>query len=481
MSDHPRSAPATADGATTTSATGPRHPVDEVPPLRRLLPLGLQHVLAMYAGAVAVPLVIGTALIEAGRLDPGALPHLITADLFVAGIGAVLQSVGVWRVGARLPLMQGCTFASVGPMITIGTEHGVGAIYGSVIMCGLMMFAIAPVFSQLVRFFPPLVTGTVILVIGLSLMSVAGGWVIDGATDGAPPVNVALAAGTLAVIVLIERFAPPALGRLSILLGLVVGTLAAVPLGLVDVSGVGEQPWVGFSTPFQFGLPTFPAAAVISMLIVGLVIMTETTGDIVAVSEIVDRPLTPRRLADGLRADGLTTVLGGVFNTFPYTAFAQNVGLVSITGVKSRWVATCAGVMLIALGLVPKLGAVVEAVPLAVLGGAGVALFGIVAASGVRTLSTVRFTDRNVLVVALAVGVGLLPTVSPTIYERFPSWFTLVFDSGISAGAVVAIALNLLLGGERVARGGDSLAEGPSAHDAVRGAQLAADPEPPTR
>ena len=462
----------------TTAEAPVRRPVDEVPPLRRLLPLGLQHVLAMYAGAVAVPLVIGTALIDAGRLDSGALPHLITADLFVAGIGAIIQSVGFWRFGARLPLMQGCTFASVGPMITIGTEHGVGAIYGSVIMCGLLMFVLAPVFSQLVRFFPPLVTGTVILVIGLSLMSVAGGWVIDGSADGAPPVNVALAAGTLAVIVLVERFAPPAVARLSILVGLVVGTLAAVPLGLADFSGVGDQPWIGFSTPFQFGLPTFQAAAVVSMLIVGLVIMTETTGDIVAVSEIVDEPLPPRRLADGLRADGLTTVLGGVFNTFPYTAYAQNVGLVSITGVRSRWVATVAGVMLVVLGLVPKLGAVVEGVPQAVLGGAGVALFGIVAASGVRTLSRVRFTDRNVLVVALAVGVGLLPSVSPAIYDRFPSWFTIIFDSGISAGAIVAIALNLLLGGARTARRGDA-PDGLSAHDAVRGSQLAADGETP--
>lgn len=447
--------------------------VDTIPPLARLFPLGLQHVLALYAGAVAVPLIVGGAL----GYSSADLAFLISADLFIAGIATIVQSVGFWRFGVRLPLMQGVTFAAVGPMIAIGQQHGITTIFGSVIAVGLFMILIAPFFAQLLRFFPPLVTGTVILIIGLSLMKVAAGWIMAGSSadaPGAPPVNVAFAAGTLAFIVLIERFAPAALARVSVLLGLVLGTLAAlfVP-GMVDWSGVEEAGWFAVVTPFHFGLPTFETFSILSMLIVGIVIMTETTGDMIAVGEIVDKPVTRRQLADGLRADGLGTLLGGVFNTFPYTAFAQNVGLVSLTGVRSRYVATMAGVILVVLGVIPKVAAVVEGVPRAVLGGAGIALFGMVAASGIRTLTKVRFTNRNVLVVALSVGIALLPTVAPTIYDRFPDWFQLIFDSGISAGAIAAILLNLLLGGapRSAMPSGESALGG---YDAVRGPAAAA-------
>ena len=451
-----------------------RHPVDQVPPLARLAPLGLQHVLAMYAGAVAVPLVVGSALISAGRLAPADLPYLISADLLVAGIATLIQSLGFWRFGVRLPLMQGCTFAAVAPMIAIGSQYGVTAIYGSVIASGVLMMLLAPVFARLLRFFPPLVTGTVILIIGLSLMQVAAGWVGGGAgsaTFGAP-VNLALAAVTLLVILAIERFAPPALQRLSILLGLVLGTLIALPFGLVDLSGVAAQDWVGVSTPFHFGLPTFQVGAVVAMAVVALVIMTETTGDMLAIGEIVDKPVQPRQLADGLRADGLATVIGGVFNTFPYTAFAQNVGLVSLTGVTSRYVATFAGGVLVVLGLLPKLGGIVQGIPQGVLGGAGVALFGMVAASGVRTLARVRFNNANVLVVAISVGVGLLPTVSADLYRQFPTWFQIIFTSGISAGALTAILLNLVFNSRAVQRRQEGEGAGFAAHDALRGEAL---------
>jgi xanthine permease len=444
--------------------------VDSIPPLARLFPLGLQHVLAMYAGAVAVPLIVGGAL----GYSAGDLAFLISADLFVAGIATIIQSVGFWRFGVRLPLMQGVTFAAVGPMIAIGQSEGIQAVFGATIACGLFMILAAPFFSQLLRFFPPIVTGTVILIIGLSLMRVAAGWIIDGSEDGAPPINVAFAMGTLLMIVLIERFAPPALQRVSVLLGLVLGTIAAlfVP-GMVDWTGVADAGWFALVTPFHFGPPTFQIASVVSMIIVAIVIMTETTGDMIAVGEIVEKPVTRRQLADGLRADGLGTVIGGVFNTFPYTAFAQNVGLVSLTGVRSRYVATLAGVILVVLGLIPKVSAIVEGVPSAVLGGAGIALFGMVAASGIRTLSKVRFNNRNVLIVAVSVGIALLPTVAPTIYDRFPQWFTLIFDSGISAGAITAILLNLLLNSDemRAARAGDAQI---GAYDGVRGPAAAA-------
>lgn len=465
---------------TTTAADAPTtHQVDTVPPLRTLIPLGIQHVLAMYAGAVAVPFVVGGALIAAGKFSGEDLALLINADLLIAGVASIIQSVGFWKFGVRLPMMQGCTFAAVGPMIAIGTgpNGSIQAIYGAVIACGIFMVVVAPFFSLLVRFFPPLVTGTIILIIGLSLMDVAAGWIsANNAEEGATGLNIAFAFGTLALIVVIERFAPAALGRVSILLGLVVGTLVAVPFGLADWSDVGSAPWLGISMPFQFGFPEFQVAAIVSLCIVGLVIMVETTGDMIAISEIVDKPLSRQRLADGIRADGLSTVLGGVFNTFPYTAFAQNVGLVSITGVRSRYVATFAGAVLVLLGVFPKLGAVFAGLPIAVLGGAGVALFGMVAASGIRTLSRVRFNNSNILVVALAVGIGLLPTVYPTIYDRFPDWFQTIFDSGISSGAIAAVVLNLLLNSEKRQR--QLLGEGDlAAYDASRGAQPSAEAE----
>ncbi|MEV6113935.1 nucleobase:cation symporter-2 family protein [Streptomyces sp. NPDC052109] len=426
------------------STTADVHPVDEVPPVRQLAALGLQHVLAMYAGAVAVPLIVGGAM----RLTPAALAYLITADLLVCGVATLIQCVGFWRFGVRLPIMQGCTFAAVSPMVLIGTTGGgLPAIYGSVIVAGLAIMLLAPVFGGLLRFFPPLVTGTVILIIGVSLLPVAGNWAGGGAgaKDFGEPKNLALAAFVLVVVLAVQRFAPAALGRIAVLIGIVVGVAVAVPFGFTDFSGVADADWVGISTPFHFGAPAFRVSAIVSMLVVALVTMTETTGDLIAVGELTGRKAEPRPLADGLRADGLSTVLGGVFNTFPYTAYAQNVGLVGMTRVRSRWVVAAAGGILVLLGLLPKLGAVVAAVPAPVLGGAGLVMFGAVAASGLRTLARVDFKgNNNLTVVAVSVAVGMLPVGVPTVYEKFPDWFRTVMNSGISAGCLSAIALNLL-------------------------------------
>ncbi|MFJ6705161.1 MULTISPECIES: nucleobase:cation symporter-2 family protein [unclassified Streptomyces] len=427
-----------------TAAPAPVHPVDEVPPVGQLAAFGLQHVLAMYAGAVAVPLIVGGAM----KLSPADLAYLITADLLVCGVATLIQCVGFWRFGVRLPIMQGCTFAAVSPMVLIGTTGGgLPAIYGSVIVAGLAIMLLAPVFGKLLRFFPPVVTGTVILIIGISLLPVAGNWAAGGAgsEDFGEPRNLALAAFVLAVVVAVQRFAPAYLARIAVLTGIVVGVAVAVPFGFTDFGGVGDADWVGVSTPFHFGTPTFRASAIVAMLVVALVTMTETTGDLIAVGEMTGRRAEPRSLSDGLRADGLSTVLGGVFNTFPYTAYAQNVGLVGMTRVRSRWVVAAAGVILVLLGLLPKLGAVVAAVPAPVLGGAGLVMFGTVAASGLRTLATVDFEgNHNLTVVAVSVAAGILPVGVPTVYEKFPDWFQTVMNSGISAGCLTAIVLNLL-------------------------------------
>ena len=413
--------------------------MNEVLPPGRLAIFGFQHVLAMYAGAVAVPLILATAI----GLPEEDLVYLINADLFTCGVATLIQAVGLWKVGIRLPIVQGVTFAAVTPMILIGQSGGLPAIYGSVIVAGIVTLLVSPYFSKLLRFFPPVVTGSIITIIGVSLLPVAVTWAGGGdpkAENFGAPGNIALAFA----ILLIYRFFGGFVSSIAVLLGLIIGTVVATVLGITDFGGVGEAAFFGVTTPFHFGLPSFGLAAILSMILVMLVTMVETTGNAVAVGEIVEKPIREDNLTAGLRADGLSTALGGILNAFPYTAYAQNVGLVRLTGVKSRWVVAAAGGFLILLGLFPKLAAVVAAIPLPVLGGAGFALFGTVAATGIRTLSRVDF-DRNpnLVIVAVSLAIGLIPVASPTFYSAFPSGIQIVLNSGITAGSLTAIILNV--------------------------------------
>jgi uric acid transporter len=426
------------------------HPVDEVLPPGRLAVLGFQHVLAMYAGAVAVPLILADAI----GLPEEQLVYLINADLFTCGVATLIQTVGFWRIGFRLPIIQGVTFAAVTPMILIGQSGGLTAIYGSVVVAGIVTFLLSPYFSRLLRFFPPVVTGSIITIIGVSLLPVAVNWAGGGdpsAEDFGSPPNIALAFAVLLIILLIYRFFGGFISRIAVLLGLILGTIIAMLVGVTDFGGVGEAAAFGITTPFYFGLPTFQFAAILSMVLVMLVTMVETTGNAVAVGEIVERPIREEDLSAGLRSDGLSATLGGILNAFPYTAYAQNVGLVRLTGVKSRWVVAAAGGFLILLGLFPKLAAVVAAIPLPVLGGAGFALFGTVAATGIRTLARVDFErNANVIIVAVSLALGIIPVAAPDFYSGFPPGVQIVLNSGITAGSIAAIILNVafnILGG----------------------------------
>jgi xanthine permease len=444
------------------------HPVDERMPLGPLFLYGLQHVMSMYAGVIAVPLIVGSAL----GLPFAELAYLLTAALLVSGLATLLQTLGGprIRIGAGLPIVQGTSFAAVASMLAIGTSAGGGragltTIFGAVLVAGVLGFLLSPVFNRLLHLFPPVVTGSVITVIGISLLPVAVKWAGGGAGSahfGAPS-SIGLAGLTLLIILLVYRFLPGFFSRVAILIGLALGTVVAWPLGMTDFGRVGEAAWFAVSTPFHFGVPTFEIAAIVSMTIVMLVIMTETTADILAIGEITGRPADGRTIVGGLRADCLSTaVSGGLLNGFPCSAFAQNVGLVAITGVKSRFVVAGSGVILLALGLVPKLGAVIASIPPGVLGGAGLALFGTVAASGIRALSRVDYDgNANLVIVAVALGMGVLPIAVPDFYEEFPSWFQTVFESGISAAAVTAVLLNLLFTVGRTRAG-----EGPIAAEA---------------
>lgn len=406
---------------------------------------GLQHVLTMYGGIIAPPLIIGTA----AGVTPAEVGLLIAACLFMGGLATLLQTLGLPFFGSRLPLVQGVSFAGVATMLAIvNGGGGLPAVFGAVLVASFIGLIIAPFFAKIVRFFPPVVTGVVITTIGLSLIPVAGNWIMGGtssAPDYGSTANVGLAAFTLAVIMVLSKVGSGTISRLSILLAMVIGTLFAVAVGMADFSDVGDGPIAAFPTPFAFGAPVFEIASIVSMFIVVLVILTETTADIIAVGEIVGTKVDSKRIADGLRADMLSSVVSPGFNSFTQSAFAQNVGLVAVTGIKSRFVVAAGGGILVVLGLLPVLGRVVTAVPTPVLGGAGIVLFGTVAASGIRTLAKVDYRNSmNLVIVATSVAFGILPVVVPSIYSQFPSWFEVIFHSGISSAAIMAILLNLV-------------------------------------
>lgn len=423
----------------------PTRPEDERLPLGSTFAYGFQHVLTMYGGIVAVPLIVG----QAAGLPPADIGILIAAALFMGGLATILQTIGIPFFGSQLPLVQGVSFAGVATMVAIVTTGGgIQSVFGAVIASAAIGLLIAPVFSKIVRFFPPVVTGTVITTIGLTLMPVAANWAMGGnrkAENYGSMENIGLAAITLALVLLLSKLGNATISRLSILLAMVIGTLAAVATGMANFSKVGDGPIVAFPAPFHLGAPTFEIAAIISMLIVVLVILTETMADILAVGEIIGTKVDSKRIAAGLRADMGSSLIAPVFGSFTQSAFAQNVGLVAVTKIKSRYVVAAGGVILVILGLLPVLGRVVAAVPTAVLGGAGIVLFGTVAASGIRTLAKVEYKNNmNLIIVAASIGFGMIPIAAPAFYDKFPDGFSTIFHSGISSAAVMAILLNLL-------------------------------------
>lgn len=425
------------------SIKSPR-PEDMRLPFGKTFAYGLQHVLTMYGGIIAPPLIIG----NAAGMAPDEVGLLVACCLFVGGLATILQTIGIPFFGAQLPLVQGTSFASVATMVAIvNGSGGIQAVFGAVLAAALIGFLIAPFFARIIRFFPPVVTGVVITMIGISLTPVAANWAMGG--DAAAPdygslANIGLAAGTLLVVLLLSKVGNAAISRMSILLAIVFGTVAAALLGMADFSQVGHGAIFAFPQPLAFGMPVFEIGGIISMTIVVLVILTETTADILAVGEIAGSKVDSKRIANGLRADMASSAVAPIFNTFTQSAFAQNVGLVAITGITSRFVVAAGGGILVVLGLLPILGRVVAAIPTPVLGGAGIVLFGTVAASGIRTLSKVKYDGMNLVIVAASIAFGCIPIVKPDFYAGFPTWFETIFHSGISSAAVMAVLLNLL-------------------------------------
>jgi xanthine permease len=405
--------------------------------------LGIQHVLAMYAGAILVPLIVGESL----GLTSEQLTYLVAIDIFMCGVATILQLLNNRFFGIGLPVVLGCTFTAVGPMIAIGGEFGISAIYGAILVSGLVVILISGFFGKLVRFFPPVVTGSVVTIIGVTLIPVAinnmGGG--EGASDFGSLANIGLAFGTLTFIVLMYRFSSGFLRSISILVGIVIGTVVASFMGKVSFDAVTEASFFHIVQPFYFGTPTFEWSAILTMILVAIVSLVESTGVYFALGDITERKLKEKDLTKGYRAEGLAIVLGGLFNAFPYTAFSQNVGLIQMTGVKSIRVIMTAGIMLVGLGLVPKIAALTTIIPTAVLGGAMIAMFGMVIAQGIKMLGSVLTSSpENSMIIACSVGMGLGVTVVPELFAQLPNSLQILTSNGIVAGSVTAIVLNII-------------------------------------
>jgi len=420
--------------------------VNEILPMGKLATLGLQHVLAMYAGAVAVPLIIGAAV----GLTPIQLQLLVAADLFTCGIATLLQAIGIGHfAGIKLPAILGCTFAAVGPLIIIGKSLGMQTAYGSIIVAAVIVILIAPLYGKILKFFPTIVTGTVVTMIGLSLINVGvtslGGGVVGAKGFGSMP-NLLLGGFVMIVVLLSNKFFKGFFQAISVLNGIVLGTIVASFMGMVNFTQVSNAKWISMVRPFNFGVPKFDLGSIIMMTFVMLVVMIESTGTFLGIGKVVGKDITQKDIVRGLRAEGIATLLGGIFNSFPYTTFNQNLGLLALSKVMSRYVVIASGIILIALGLIPKFAALATIVPQPVIGGATTIMFAMVTVAGIQMLSNVDFNkNSNTLVVACSIGIGLGITAVPTLFDQTPLIFKSIFSSGIVSASVVAVVLNAFM------------------------------------
>ena len=403
--------------------------------------LGLQHLLAMYSGSILVPIIIATSL----GYSTEQLTYLISTDIFMCGVATFLQLQLNKHFGIGLPIVLGVAFQSVAPLIMIGQSHGSGAMFGALIASGIYVVLVSGVFAKIADLFPSIVTGSVITTIGLTLIPVAIGNMGNNVPEPTGQ-SLLLAAITVVIILLINIFTKGFIKSISILIGLVVGTAIAASMGLVDFSPVAAAPIVHIPTPLYFGTPTFEISSIVMMCIIATVSMVESTGVYLALSDITNDPINSTRLRNGYRAEGLAVLLGGIFNTFPYTGFSQNVGLVKLSGIKTRLPIYYAAGFLILLGLLPKFGALAQIIPSPVLGGAMLVMFGFVSIQGMQILARVDFAnnEHNFLIaaVSIAAGVGLN---NSNLFVSMPTAFQMFFSNGIVVASLLAIVFNAVL------------------------------------
>ncbi len=420
--------------------------INDRPPMLIAILLGFQHILTAFGGIVAVPLVVGSAV----GLSVQDTAFFVSAAIFVSGVATFIQSRGVGKVGARLPCIMGTDFTFVGPSIVVGSTMGLPGIFGATILGSFIEMIISRFLKPLLKFFPPVVTGTVVTLIGLTLLPVAMDWAGGGV--GAPNYgsieNIAITMVVMVIILLLNRYGKGLLSSASILIGIIIGYIISYPLGMLDFTSVKEASWFKLPSIFEFGVE-FSLAAVVPFIAAYLVTSIETVGCLVAIGEASEKEITSEELKSGILADGVGSFIAGFFGAGPNTSFSQNVGLIPITRVASRFVVVVAGIILMLLGLFPKLGALIAIMPAPVLGGAGIIMFGVVAAAGIKTLSRVKMNNRNLLIIAVSIGLGLGATVRPQLLSSLPQGLQLLFSSGISTGTIAALILNIVLKEEK--------------------------------
>ena len=416
--------------------------VDDNPSLSKKILFGLQHIFAAFGGIVVVPLVIAGAL----GFDGKTTTTLISATILASGLATIIQAKGVGRAGSKVACIMGTDFTFVSPSISVGSVLGLPGIIGATILGAFFEIILSFFIKPLMKLFPPLVTGTVVCLIGLTLLPVSIDWAAggSGSAEYGSMLNISIAIAVLIITLALNHYGKGLLSSASILIGMVVGYIICIPFGLVDFAPIREAGWLSFPKIFEYGVQ-FDLKALIAFLPAYFVTTIETVGCLKAVGETSQVEMNEKRVGSGVLADGIGSIIGGLLGSFPNTSFSQNVGLISLTKVASRYVAVAAGAILVCLGFLPKLAALINSIPQPVLGGVGIVMFGTVAAAGIKTLSRVKLTERNLLIIATAIGLGIGVTFRPEFIEQLPEALKMIFASGISTGTIVALILNLVL------------------------------------
>jgi len=419
-------------------------------PMGPRVALGLQHVLAMFASNVTPSIIIaGAAGFAFGGED---MVFLIQMAMLFAGIATLFQTIGFGPVGARLPVMQGTSFAFVPIMIGIVKAGGMATLMGAIIIGGLFHTLLGLIIGKIRHWFPPLVSGMVILAIGLALLPVGIKYAAGGAAEfqmNAPEWGDISKWGLALVVIFValgfKFFTKGIASSAAILLGLIAGYLVGIFTGAVNFGGVAKAEWFVIPTPFKYGIE-FSAAAIIGMCLMSIVSAIETVGDISGIAKGgAGREATDDELKGGTFADGLGSAVAGVFGGLPNTSFSQNVGLISMTGVMSRGVVTISGIFLIVCGFIPKIGAIISAMPISVLGGGVILMFGMVVSAGINMLSDVKWSRRNMVILATSLSFGLGLQAVPKSMQHLPDSIEMLMISGLLPVAVLAVVMNLLL------------------------------------
>lgn len=421
---------------------------DYLPPLGQSIPLGIQHVLAMFASNVTPAIIV--ALAAGFSFGSAEMVYMIQIVMVFAGISTLLQTIGLGPVGARLPIVQGTSFAFIPIMIPIVKTAGMAALFGGVIVGGIFHFCLGTVIGRMRNLLPPLVTGIVVLTIGLALIPVGVKYAAGGVPLMGKPEFGALNHWALALIVIVvtmglKFFTKGMTSTAAVLIALIVGYVVAIPMGMVNLGKVGSAAWFSVPSPMKFGVE-FNMAAIIGMCLMSFVSAIETVGDISGITKGgAGREATDKEIAGGTMADGLGTALSGLFGGLPNTSFSQNVGLISMTGVMSRHVVTFGALFLVCAGLIPKVGALIAAMPISVLGGGVIVMFGMVVSAGVTMLSDVVWNRRNMLILAISLSIGLGLQAVPEALQHVPGTLKILLTSGILPAAILAIVLNMIL------------------------------------